>query len=249
MRKSLFVFFFLAFCWAGISAQQIINVLYLKNGWIIRGKLLKNTPDSVKIESNCGNTFVFNSLDVLRIENEKKTKLSREEKFASDSGKTKIYSLNTFGFFPVKSEFIDAPGFSLRTQIGYQFSNYAGIALGTGIENYDTEVIPVFVSFKSEWLKSENTPVLILNIGYSFPLNKNKTVDYNDYSYTGGICAGFDLGILAYKTPGRAFNLSVGYQYQHIIEKSTSIYTYNNSSSTNTYDFNKLIIKLGYLFK
>jgi hypothetical protein len=249
MRKSLAVIFFLAICWAGLSAQHFSHVVYLKNGWVIKGRVMLNTPDTLKIESCCGNIFVFNPSEVLTIETEK-IKPGKESVVGHlISSKNGIYSLNTFGLIIGRSNAMDGTGYSLKTQIGYQFSNYAGIALGTGIDKYNIEVVPLFISFKSELMKRENTPVLNCYFGYSFPMKNKNTSDYTNYTYDGGFCSGFDIGICSYKTQSRAFYLSAGYQYQHLTAKSSTTGGWNNSITIDTYDFNKLVVKIGFLFK
>jgi hypothetical protein len=248
MYKILVLIFFLAIGWAGLSAQPVSHVVYLKNGWVLHGKVLLNTVDSFKIETCCGNIFVFKPSDVVTIETEP-TK-SHQKKTQGDLSQSKngIYNLNSFGLIFGKSDVMESPGYSLKTQIGYQFSNYAGLALGVGIEKYNIETVPVFVSFKSELMKRENTPVIALYLGYAFPMKNNNSSGYYENSYKGGLCAGFDVGICSYKTQNRALYLSAGYQYQHLVEKSSTIW-YTNSVTKNSYDFNKLVVKIGYLFK
>jgi hypothetical protein len=245
MYKSLVVIFFLAFCWVDLSAQQFSHKIFLKNGSIIHGNVLINTIDTLKIESCCKNIFIFKQEEVLNIETENISPTRERLQNASASG---IFNLNSFGLILGKSEAMDATGFSLRSQIGYQFSNYAGLSIGVGFEHFNIDMIPLFVGFKSELSKRENTPVLSCYYGYSFPMNKKLNKDNIDYTYAGGTCTGFDFGVISYRTSKRAFYLSAGYQYQHLTEESSNIW-YNNSTSKNTYDLNKLVVKIGFLFR
>lgn len=55
---------FLIVLFAGIllgyaHAQKTIDVVHLKTGSIIKGKLLESTAESIKIETGCQNVWVF----------------------------------------------------------------------------------------------------------------------------------------------------------------------------------------------
>ena len=248
MSKLLIVIFFLAGCWAGLSAQHLLHAVYLKNGWIIRGKILVNTPDSLKIES-CGNVFVFSPDEVLTIQTEKAKASEKKQDFIDNYSSKGIYNQTSFGLITGSSDAMNSPGYSLETRLGYEFSPALSIGLGTGISKYNIEVIPLFFNLKSELIQRVNAPVINVVFGYSFPMNRDKNQDYIDYHYDGGLCLGLDIGICSYRSPKRALIVSAGYCYQHIVEASKSIYWYNNSTETNTYDFNKLVVKLSFLFK
>jgi hypothetical protein len=251
MIKSLIVILFLAICGMEISAQQFLHVVYLKNGSVIRGKILINTLDSLKIETCCKNIFVFNPSEVQRIDVDKSNSFRYgKNNYTPESHKGFYFNFN-MGLVSGNSDVMSDPGYTLEALVGYELSNYVGFGLGMGIEKFNIDMVPLIISFKSELLKRENSPVFNFNIGYSFPMNTKKTVDYLNYSYTGGICAGFDIGVCSYRTQKRTFMVSMGYQYQHMVEKSQTNYYYGYGSTfeTNTYDFNKLIIKFGFLFK
>jgi len=60
---------------------------------------------------------------------------------------------------------------------------------------------------------------------------------------------GFDVGICSYKSQNRAFLITVGYRYQLVKESSKgSSWYYPNSTEKNTYEFNKIAIKIGFMF-
>jgi hypothetical protein len=251
MNKAILVIFFLGICWVEISAQQFLNVVYLKNGSVIRGKILINTADSLKIETICKNIFVFNPSEVQKIEVENKNSYKNaENNYTFEFHKGFYFNFN-MGLISGNSDIMSDPGYSLKAVFGYELSNFAGFGMGTGIEKFNIEMVPLFISYKSELLKRENSPVFNFNIGYSFPMNIKKTVNYLNYNYSGGICVGFDIGVCSDRTQKRAFMVSLGYQYQRVIEESQIIYYYgySNPVETNTYDFNKLIVKIGFLFK
>jgi TM2 domain-containing membrane protein YozV len=73
MTKGLALFlFFLLFTAAGLQAQQAYEeVVYLKDGSIIRGTIIEQVPNiSVKIRTRDGNVFVYPMNDILKITKE-----------------------------------------------------------------------------------------------------------------------------------------------------------------------------------
>jgi hypothetical protein len=252
-KQALFILIFAIFSWADVSAQLITeDVVYLKNGSIIRGKIIKNENDTLKIESFGYNIFVFKSDEIQKIEQEQK-KLSKQVlRSTIVPENTGFYSYSTLGMLIGKSESNDAQTFSFQTIAGYSINRFIGIGAGVGIEKLQTEIIPVFLSFKSNLLERTNSPFLLFNIGYSYPLSKEKNVDENysnyTYKYSGGMNVGFDIGILSHKIPNRAFTITAGYRYQLVKETNKNNYWYQNSVEKNTYEFNRIAVKIGFMF-
>jgi len=249
--RTITILSFLIVNWVGASAQLIMeDVIYLNNGSVIRGKILKNGTDSLRIETRCQNIFALAKADILKIDKEKykvQKNQSKEQYVPKDLNG--FYNITTFGLLTGKTEARDAQTYSFQTILGYSHNQYIGTGLGIGIERLQTEIIPVFLSLKSNLLKKANSPIVIFNIGYSFPLSKVKNEDYKEYNYEGGLNIGFDIGICSFKAAKRAFLITAGYRYQLVKETSnnTSWY-YPNSTEKNTYKFNKIAIKIGFMF-
>jgi len=251
-KQALLILIITVFSWVDLSAQQgFEHIVYLKNGTKIHGKIIKDELDTLKIETCGGNIFVFNSSEILKKEQEQ-IKQSNEDLNPDVSNKFKgFYSFSTLGMLIGKSESNDAQTYSLHTSAGFQFNHFFGIGLGLGIEKLQTEIIPTYLSVKSYLTTKENSPFLHFYIGYSVPLSKEKNTDQmyvnNTLKYNGGINVGLDIGIISFKTPNRAITITAGYRYQHVKETGEINY-YHSSTETNIYDFNRLAIKLGFMF-
>ncbi len=246
MNPIFSVLLFVAFFCPALQAQKnALDVVYLKNGSIIRGKLVSQGNDSIKIETCCRNLFVFSNSEVMRLTFEPSSGTIRMN---SESNSQKgFYSYSTIGLLAGKSEVMDAPGISLNSFVGYGFTNSAAIALGLGYEVLHTDIIPLKLGFKYELTQRDNSPVIMFSAGYSFPLDEEKKEEYINYTYNGGLNAGIDIGICSYRSAHRAFTITIGYQYQRLTEKVSNEYWYNQTE-INTYDFNKLAIRIGFLF-
>lgn len=251
-KQALVLIVLFIFSWVDLSAQLLKNdVIYLKNGSVIQGNLVYQTTDSVKIETFCQNIFAYSINEILEIkqENSSHPKSEQEKEFVPGNFKG-FYSYSTFGLLVGNSDITDSYTFSFNTSAGYEFNHYLGVGLGLGVEKLKTELVPLFISIKSNLTNNITTPTISFYIGYSFPLSENKKEDNIDYDYEGGINLGFDLGICSFKTNHRAFTISAGYQYQVLKEKSTFYYWGgDNAFETNIYEFNKITIRIGFMFR
>ena len=117
------------------------------------GKLILRDSTSVRIQTHDGNTYVFTLGEVDKIEREKTWRafIYRSKGFANFTelgpliaGKTTIDGVTTAAF-------------SFQTVNGYQFSQYAMLAIGLGADLYATQtVLPVFGSFRGDLSKDGN---------------------------------------------------------------------------------------------
>lgn len=251
-KRALLIIVLVILSWADTSAQLLQqNVLYHKNGSIIRGTITFQSVDTVKIKTECDNYFVFPVADLLQLTMENKWKRSKHDIPVLEHNEKGLYSYSTIGFLTGKSEFTDNSTFSFQTNIGYQFNHLLGAGLGVGLHYLKTELLPIVVSVRSNLLNKPSSPSINLHAGYAIPLSDSKEDDYRKISYEGGFCFGFDIGGNTIKTKNRAFSITIGYQYQVLTEKINNPYGYwyYNTTEKNTYQFNKIAVRVGFLFK
>ncbi len=240
--------------WADVSAQLLKDdVVYHKNGSVIRGKITEQNADTLKIVTNCSNFFVFPKNDILKIENEPQKKAQKRSNNSFTGENTKgFYNYTTIGMLTGNSEVTDDFTFSFHTSFGYEFSHLLGVGAGIGVEHLKTELLPVYVSIKSHLFNKPNSPFANFTIGYSFPLSDTKKKDeYINFSYKGGLCLGLDLGISSFKTKNYAFTITAGYKYQ-VVEETSDLYYYywyGDAKEVNTYQFNKIAVRIGFMFR
>ena len=74
-------------CYVGMMAQDMKDVVYLKNGSIIKGLVIEQIPtESLKIQTSDGSLFVYNMDEVLKITKEKVVKEEEEVPKISRNG-------------------------------------------------------------------------------------------------------------------------------------------------------------------
>jgi hypothetical protein len=208
------------------------NVVYLKNKWILRGKILEQ--DSVlKLQTRDGNIYVFNSGEIDSVSNEHvwKNFYYRSKGFAHFTelgplvaGKTTINGVTTAAF-------------SFQTINGYKFSEYFFAGLGVGADLYATQtILPVFASVRGDLLKNGSVlPFYFAEAGYGINITQNSP---GATDFKGGFEYAWGLGVKIPFNRNAGFLLGMGYRYQ-----KTS-YTQNNTSTGIIYK--RLAVRAGF---
>lgn len=124
---------------------------------------------------------------------------------------TFMTNLNT-----VHGEYVDSYTLNGVTAVaGWQWRKESAIGIGFSYLN-DAEgsfsQIPVFVEFRSHFLRNRITPFTAVQLGYSIPFgSKNASVDYTRIE-EGGITAGFSVGARLAVKQKFGINIYAGYQ-------------------------------------
>jgi hypothetical protein len=226
----LFSFLFLSvYCYAQSYNGDIV---YLKNGSIIRGVVIELTPNqSLKIKTADGSIFVYNVSDVEKIAKEE---LPAIEPKANDH--VGVKSLRGYkGFVDVGSTSAveNENRVEFSTSHGYQFNNHIFLGAGIAYHNYyDYKycAIPIYINFRANFIKKKVTPFVDVKSGYSFGDLKG------DYVYV-GMGARFGL------SKKRALNLTLGYSFQ---ECEIAQYYYDGDYS---YSYNEISNTVGFTLK
>jgi hypothetical protein len=243
MKKTLFVLSFLLLSAVAFAQTPMEDVVYLKNGSVIRGIITEQKiGESLKIKLLGGSIFVFqqNEIDSVKKEAVIATAApnSKKEYFRKDKGYRSITELgiicgfgsnNTqqyyYGSNTAQSDF----GVSLHTINGYQFSRWLFVGGGVGIDRFITykqTFSPFYLRVASEFLKKRATPYIYADLGYAH-MWKFKSDEYTTYNNQGGIYHGAGGGVRIY-TQGRA-SVMMGVGYRRNTSETTWQYAYEGS--------------------
>ena len=224
----------------GLFAQSSIeDVIYLKNGGVIRGKIIdRETTGKVKIELLGGSIFVFQAteIDSLKKENALKNKLReigmnyfrKDRGFRNMTELAVIYGVN-FKNNPSSDYYgnnQDDIGLSLQTINGYQFWPYLFVGGGVGIDRfitYQQTFSPFFLRLSSEFLKRKVTPYVYIDGGYSV-MWKQPGSDGIAYKNVGGAYTSAGGGVRIYTRSRASVILSAGYK----MNMSSTTWTYTD---------------------
>ncbi|MDD3737991.1 MAG: hypothetical protein PHP31_01685 [Lentimicrobiaceae bacterium] len=244
MKKYFTLLLFLSFAMLSFGQSNYQDVVYLKNGSIIRGIIIEQIPNkSIKIETADRNVFVCQIDDIERF---------TKEQLRDKNGNP----LNNIGLQPGLQ-----PGYKgiveLGHQIGvgdyrqnrfkfnfifgHQINPYISMGVGTGLHYYsgaDAVLIPFFLDFRTNFINRKVSPYLSLGIGYSFSYNVANR-------YIGE-------GILLTPTFGVSFKISdksamfFGFGYE--MQRMNNTVSYWGGYREDTENFGAISIKFGISF-
>ena len=236
----------LAFCtgflFDAVAQRPTDDVLYLKNGWVLRGRLLPATaPETVSIHTNDGNTFVFPQADVLQTKQEPALRYLniryRDRGYAHFTELGVMASNNN-----VNQSGVTTSAFTFHTVNGYKFSQWLYTGLGAGVDLYASQTfIPVFASLRGDFTrKGILIPYYYVDGGWGF----NGTTNTPTRRQRGGVHFAAGVGMKVLFNGNAGFLLSVGYYLQQ-----TAIEEIHDGGTRRTEDnYRRVAIRAGFAF-
>ncbi len=245
--------------WAQTSGFK--DIIHLKNGSIIKGKILEDIPgETMKIQTAGGNTFVYKYAD---IEKTAKERVRENVPAVSDSEPATSYNepawtdndtrpnsqttrrgyhgMIDFGPQYASVDGHNAYGGELSTTHGFQIFNCLFAGLGTGVSYYHVDdmsesnaiFIPLYTAVRYIPINGGFSPFIELRGGYDVYSN----MDGNGVYFAANI--GLRLG-----SGKKAFNLMAGYTYRTLdIE-----YYFKKRYTVSNHGINGAMLKLGWEF-
>lgn len=222
MRKLLVLLALLMGISIHSMAQSYTEVVYLKNGTIIRGLIIEEVPNtSLKIQTSDGSIFAYKMEEIQKITKEikgtsqrNKTKSNKVKGYSLENRKSYTKSHDSGNSMKGYKGFVDA-GYifdlnnynanrlEVSTTHGYQFNNSIFVGGGLGMHYY-TDVnlysVPVFASFRINFMDKKITPFADVQSGYSI----------GDIE---GIFGTLGVGVRLALANKKALNLKLTYQY------------------------------------
>ena len=195
------------------NAQNHEDVIYLKNGSVIKGIVIEQQPnESLKIRTRDGNVLVYQMSEV-----DKMTRLGRGIGNAGDADYNNYEEMayGNSGYRRRSNEFNTPKGYlglvdfgvgigldkfkghriSLAMINGYRVAPQFAMGVGIGIHGLfhgkelnpqDEAIMPIFLHLRSDFTNRRMTPFLAFNVGYNLSLTGG---------YVGGILLEPALGV------------------------------------------------------
>ena len=225
--------------------------IYLKNGAVIRGKVIELTSEEVQVEigdqviSDLSMSEVEKVIpaasDELQIETKEHTRDVKERGFFSD---TEFRLL--LGSGNGDDKFNSA--ISFQSAAGYKLNPYFRFGGGAGVDHYtdyDNTFLTVFGRVAGDMLPNWITPVYFLDEGYGFMFEKdapNSSTETKDSK--GGWMIHAGVGVKFYTRSKASFTLLTGYK----VQKSQRDYTYYDYSYHEDRTYSRLTFGMGVSF-
>jgi hypothetical protein len=202
--RSLFAAVLVTFLGSGTLLAQnedFENVIYLKDGGILRGEIIEMISDSaIRIEITGGNVFVIQMNEV--------DKITEEEPVTDKYFKTSGY-INQIGADILTSESTTTLRFQMLN--GYRFNpNFsAGIGIGYIPFNDPLAMIPIYLELTYNFLRANTTPFVFMRSGYNFTLHPDDEMEIEDHR--GGWMINPGIGIHFSRESGFQWYMNAGY--------------------------------------
>lgn len=203
----------IVFCFMAIfysfSQGQMRDVVYLKNGSIIRGIIIEQVPNkSIKIQTRDENIFVYQMDEIEKIGKERTTSNNSFKKVLNSD---KSYGLIGYrGFVEFGYTTGDDGCIQLTTTHGYQLNPYLFVGGATGVNYFkesESVLIPIWADIRGYLSDGPLTPFIGLRVGYS--------IDVMDHEGGSGSYWSPSIGVRYMIGERTGLNLSVGYASQH----------------------------------
>lgn len=219
------------------------DAVYLRNGSIIRGKVLENVVGKyTRIETVGRNILVLEEADVERVVMDEPIP-PKERTERKPYGYSALADLGFMGG--------DENTMSLMLINGYQFKNRIFVGGGFGIEKFKEQVLPVFADVRYNFLKGSISPFVYLQAGYSYPLGKS--AEGNTTEVKGGALINPGIGLRMNFTTHNALIFSLGWRYQEIRSHWNYNYYWGDPQYyENGYDrtdfYRRIAFRVGFVF-
>jgi hypothetical protein len=190
-----------------IKAQENVNVLVLKNGSIIKGKILENNTDSIKIQT-LGNLLVFSQNEVI----------SNDQKTTYKSGKSykqkRYFNLTTIGI--LLGSTVNEKVAPVSVLMEHDFGVYKYLTVGSvfGFEMLNETVCPIAANIKLRIPVHANDLFFGVSGGYSISTEKPDV--YGVKKGTGGYMFNAEVGYLVAISGNTGVYFAIGYRYNEL---------------------------------
>ena len=233
MRKLLLVLTLLLSISTYVAAQNYTEVVYLKNGSIIKGVIIEQVPNvSLKIKTGDGSLIICQMSDV--------TKITKEERYTRDYRKD-TNDRKDFAYIGDVSDY-NASKIELSTTHGYQFNNYFFVGGGVAFNYYtdaDLYAAPIYANFRANFINKKVTPFADVKAGYAV----------GDIE---GAYASIGVGVRFSLKGKKALNLALMYNFQDYDATTDYSYSYGghyyHNSWNDTWELHGVGARFGFEF-
>jgi hypothetical protein len=216
------------------------DVVYLKNGSILRGTLVEDPAGGkVKIETVGRNLFVFEAAEVEKVSRE----LVRPV-FTYPFSKGYLNQTEA-GLSVGNSSGLNARrhvDLSFQTFNGYQFASFLALGLTAGVDGYSgITLLPVGLGLRGDLTKTRIRHFYSLDAGYALDWLNNPRLPGNRQ---GGYFWSPGVGLKFNSRKTHAFLISLAYRHQ----TSTVEMPFGNGTSVTENKFKRMLFRVGFSF-
>lgn len=227
------------------SQKNFIDIIYLKNGSIIKGSIIEyNEEQKLKIKTVDNYVWEFHIDDVKEIKRQEGTfEISAPNEYLIPG----YINYTTLGLLIGNGDNDKESPFSVMMTNGYLFKNRISVGGGFGLEFYEETMLPVYIDLKYHFNQRKISPFASIQGGYAFPIENDDNDDdaWNyDQKHLGGYLFNAGIGMLINLQSYNALMFSLGYRHQLLSYKQEKPY-----EVTTDHYYNRLSIRFGFIFR
>jgi len=222
------------------------DIVYLKSGGIIKGQLISNDLEKVKINS-AGNEWVFKVAEIDSI---------TKQKNACPVSLCKNYFFDTsMGVLVGNSSNNRNAPFSLMASFNYRIYDKLYLGVGLGTEFFEESYMPAFTQVQYKFRNTRFTPFVNMQLGYEVPFENGNRQNYSNYypymynyynashklNAKGGILINPSFGFQHFQTENFGWYFAIGYRYHELNYTGDKGYKFET-------EFSRLSLKIGFIF-
>lgn len=231
MKKNLTLLLFVLITIVSFGQINYKDVVYLKNGSIIRGIITEQVPNKlIKIETEDRNVFVYSIDEVEKLTKEQPQGNCLQPGYKGIAELGFQVGTGTFGMDRLKFNVINS----------YQVNPYFSLGIGTGLRYYfdaDAALIPIFADIRTNIINNNISPYFSLGVGYTFDATNNLEKV--------GFLLNPTIGVSVMISDKSAIHIGVGYEMQKI----NVYYDLQYLSYSKSENFGAICINLGISFQ
>ncbi len=210
----------LIFCFSISYAQDNYeDVIYLKNGKILKGKIANIENQQIEFVSSAGTPITIRMDEVSQIRKQKieANIRSPQDTIFKSKGFVTVAELSyTSGTGEVSTRVgnykNNLKAYCMSISRGYLVAPTFYIGFGTGYDYYETaKLLPLFVDLRADFVRQRVRPLLALRLGHSLGWKENQTG-----ANWGGFMVQANLGIRLMLSYSRSVHLSIGVKSQQM---------------------------------
>jgi hypothetical protein len=236
---------FIALALPAVPQKGTEQTLVLNNGSRLSGIIVNDSSDNYFVKLIAPQVIAVPKTYVSSVQrtNNKQERLSQSSGYYLHFGASMLAG---------KSDEGRTNMLSISLSNGYKFNNGLMIGIGTGIEEIDMPLLPLYAELNYHPFNSHVSPFIFLKSGYAFSLMGDEE-DSNWYGYTkeaaGGVLLNAGAGILLHTWEKVGINIALGYRFQQVSVTENSNWSRSSYATEYVTRFNRLELQLGFVFR
>jgi hypothetical protein len=232
------------------AQKTTVDVIHLKNGSVLRGKILSETSQVLELEMADQSVWVFPQVEVVqkgRLEVAapplEKGTFRKGFELGAEAGVMAGKSLFTNNWNAMNPAVHASPYIHFFT--GYRVSPHYSMGVETGLDGYqEMAMLPLAFSVKGDFFRTNFTPYYTLSIGHAFPFISER----DERGFEGGRVFQIGGGLRKVINSRLQGTLSIAYRQQNLSVASPTWTAWGLATRTDSYTFNRLVMGVGLVF-